>query len=105
MTESYKFDTHFESGKGIAVKGEMKKGAVTVLRLSADLKHYFLSGGEILHNLDEKDLCRTQIAVRLDEDVNCLLRRPCGNHHVICYGDNVSLLEDVLDSYMLTRVR
>lgn len=105
MTESYKFDTHFESGKGVAVKGEMKKGAVTVLRLSADLKHYFLSGGEILYNLDEKDLCRTQIAVRLDEDVNCLLRRPCGNHHVICYGDNVSLLEDVLDSYMLTRVR
>lgn len=104
MTESYKLDTHFESGIGVAVKGELPKKEVTVLRLSGDLRHYFLSSGKITENLNECNLCRTQIKVHLDNDVKLLLTRPCGNHHIICYGNHCTEIESLLNSYGLERV-
>ena len=36
MLEEYKLDTHFESGIGVAIKGEMKKGKVTIFRISSE---------------------------------------------------------------------
>lgn len=104
MTESYKLDTHFESGIGVAVKGELPLKEVTVLRLSSDLKHYFLSSGKITENLSECNLCRTQIKVHLENDVKLLLTRPCGNHHIICYGNYCNEIESLLSSYGLERV-
>lgn len=104
MTESYRLDTHFESGIGVAVKGELRKQEVTVLRLSSDLKHYFLSKGTITENLHDCNLCRTQIKVHLDSDVKLLLNRPCGNHHIVCYGDHCDETENFLNSYGLVRI-
>ncbi len=100
MTERYTFDTHFESGTGLAVKGYLKEEDVTVFRISADLKRYFASNGRIVKNLEEPDLCRTQILVKLERNVGELLKHPCGNHHIIFYGhheDNIrALMENLL---------
>lgn len=96
MTENYKLDTHFESGTGIAVKGYLREEDVTVLRISSDLKNYFVSNGRILKNLEEPDLCRTQIQVKLDKDVTEILKKPCGNHHIIFYGHHASEIESIL---------
>lgn len=96
MLEDYRFDTHFESGIGVAVKGRLKEGRVTVFRLSQDLKRYFVSGGEILNNLDDSNLCRTQINVKMDTPVTELLTNPCGNHHVILYGDYAERLDRIM---------
>lgn len=87
MVSSYKFDTHFESGIGVAIKGEVKKGHATILRLSADLKHYFACSGEIVTNLNESNLCRTQLVIKPNAPATDILKAPCGNHHVIVYGD------------------
>lgn len=100
MLDGYKFDTHFESGTGVAVKGELHAGKATVFRLSADLKRYFVSSCDIVKNLSETDLCRTQIAVRLDEPVTQLLTTPCGNHHIIMYGDYTRHIKLVMDSLL-----
>ena len=88
MAESFGYDTHFESGIGVAVKGELRHGPVTILRLDKDLKSYWIAEGEITGNLSESTLCRTQIEVRLDDSyrVGDLLRVPCGNHHIVFYG-------------------
>ncbi len=88
MATSYGHDTHFESGIGVAVKGELEEGPVTVLRLAKDLSTYWVAEGEIIGNLNESSLCRTQIEVRLDDGyrVSDLLRNPCGNHQIVCYG-------------------
>lgn len=88
MVRSYGYDTHFESGIGVAVKGELNEGPVTILRLAKDLKTYWVAEGEIIGNLNENSLCRTQIEVRLDDaySVSNLLRTPCGNHQVVFYG-------------------
>lgn len=100
MLDEYKFDTHFESGIGVAVKGELHAGKATVFRLSADLKRYFVSSCDIVKNLSETDLCRTQIAVRLDEPVTQLLTTPCGNHHIIMYGDYTRHIKLVMNSLL-----
>ena len=88
MIRSYGYDTHFESGIGVAIKGELEEGPVTVLRLAKDLRTYWVAEGEIVGNLDERTLCRTQIEVRLDDacSVSDLLRTPCGNHQIVFYG-------------------
>ena len=88
MARSYGHDTHFESGIGVAVKGELEEGPVTVLRLSKDLSTYWVAEGEITGNLNESSLCRTQIEICLDDGYNVsdLLRNPCGNHQIVFYG-------------------
>lgn len=97
MVDGYRFDTHFESGIGVAIKGEMRTGRVTVLRLSADLKRCFVSAGTLVRNLDEADLCRTQAVIQLDKPVTELLKTPCGNHHVIIYGDCADTIDRLMD--------
>ena len=96
MCTSFKLDTHFESGIGVAVKGELKETKVTVFRMSSNLKDYYVETGTIIKNLNEKNLCRTQILVKMDNDVSELLTKPCGNHHIILYGDHKELITQFL---------
>ncbi|HRF70301.1 MAG TPA: hypothetical protein PKV66_02595 [Candidatus Pelethenecus sp.] len=97
MVDDYQLDTHFESGIGVAIKGELKTGKVTVFRMSSDLKHYFVSGGILMNNLNESNLCRTQVNIRLEKPVTELLKAPCGNHHIIFYGDYEKLIQQFMD--------
>lgn len=69
---------------------------MTIFRLSADLTNYFVSDGTILKNLDESDLCRTQILVKLEEDVSEILRKPCGNHHIVFYGHHAEEIRRII---------
>lgn len=96
MVTDYRFDTHFESGIGVAIKGELKTDKITVFRISSDMKRYFVSSGRILANTDDKNLCRTQIDVALDKPVTDLLTAPCGNHHVILYGDYAEQIDGLM---------
>ncbi len=104
MVSSYELDTHFESGIGLAIKGHLPKKRIIVFRLSSDLKHYFLATGEVIEDLAENNLCRTQIKVHMDCDVHTLLKNPCGNHHIIFYGEDSALLEELLANYGLERI-
>lgn len=87
MPESYKLDTHFESGIGVAIAGDLPLGKVTIFKASADLSHYFLASGEILEDLHESNLCRTQIRVHCDVPVDQFLNSHVGNHYLVCMGD------------------
>lgn len=100
MLKEYHLDTHFESKTGVAIKGELKEDDVTILRISSNLKDYFISEGKILTNLNDPNLCRTQIKVKLDEDVKTLLKKPCGNHHIIFYGRHKDLVKNILDELL-----
>lgn len=97
MCSKYKFDTHFESGLGIGIKGELTTGEVTLFKLSRDLKNYLLVNGEILENKSLPNYCRTQIEVKLgDEEVYRLINKSFGNHVIISYGDNISDIANVI---------
>ena len=87
MPEKYHLDTHFESKIGVAIAGDIPLGKVTIFKASADLSHYFVASGEIVEDLHEDDLCRTQIRVHCDVPVEQFLNSHVGNHYLVCRGD------------------
>jgi L-fucose isomerase-like protein len=94
MPDEFYLKTHFESGIGVGIKGDIREGEATIFKLSGDGKEYFLSGGEIVENLNKENLCRTQIRLRIDEDVKYFLQSSIGNHHLICKGDYSKLVRE-----------
>ncbi|MBE6238933.1 MAG: hypothetical protein E7113_02640 [Bacteroidales bacterium] len=103
MVLSRSFNTHFESGIGVAVHGEMPAGDATIFKVSGDLGRSFCAEAELLSNQYENNLCRTQINLRLKEtpQVTCseyFLKNPIGNHHIIFSGAYKQLFE----AFMLT---
>ena len=100
MVERYELDTHFESGIGVGIRGFMKEGAVTVFKVSGDLKRSFVAEGELVRNQAKPDLCRTQQVIQLtdNEQTSYFLTLPIGNHHIITPGKNRKLFEDFIAS-------
>ena len=87
MCKSFTLDTHYESGIGVAIRGKLEEKKVTIFKLSRNLKDYYVTTGTIIKNLDENNLCRTQILLKIDDNIEYFLNRPYGNHHVVVYGD------------------
>ena len=94
MPDEFYLKTHFESGLGVGIKGNIKEGEATLFKLSRDGKEYFVSGGEIIENLNSENLCRTQIRFRMNEGVKYFLQNSLGNHHLICKGDYSKLVRE-----------
>ncbi|HEY3355146.1 MAG TPA: hypothetical protein VGQ83_17970 [Polyangia bacterium] len=92
LLESYRLDTHFESGIGVALAGRLPRGPVTLARIGgADLRELFVADGELVAGGDSPDRCRTQVEVRLGGAARELLERPLGNHHVLIPGHHAAL--------------
>ena len=87
MPERYTLETHFESGIGVAIAGDLPLDKVTIFKAGAGLDHFFLSAGEIVEDLHEPNLCRTQIRVRCQAPVEEFLNSHVGNHYLVCMGD------------------
>ncbi len=97
MVGNWRYDTHFESGIGVGIHGELPEGPVTVFKLSGKLDRHFAAEGELLYNQYEDNLCRTQVVLRLrPEDARYFLTDPIGNHHIILPGHCRALLEELL---------
>jgi L-fucose isomerase-like protein len=96
MCQSHVFMTHFESGLGIGVRGEMPLGPCTVFRLSGNLNKALIEEGEIVANLALENLCRTQIVVKMNDGLEKILRHPLGNHHLIMFGHHKQRLGTAL---------
>jgi len=97
MSDKFHLKTHFESGLGVGIKGVIGEGEATIFKLSGDGKNYFVSGGEIVENLNKENLCRTQIRLRMNEDVKYFLQNSIGNHHLICKGDYSKLVREFFE--------
>ena len=86
MCLSYEFDTHFESGIGLGIKGRLNLGKVTIFKMNANLKDFEVFEGQIVENLHKNNLCRTQIKVQFNEPINEMFSSPNGNHLIIFFG-------------------
>ena len=97
MVGNWRYDTHFESGIGVGIHGELPEGPVTVFKVSGKLDRHFAAEGELLYNQYEDHLCRTQVVLKLrPEDARYFLTSPIGNHHIILPGHCKALLEELL---------
>lgn len=95
MPDRFSLTTHFESDSSVGIRGEFDPCPITVFKLSADGKRWFVSDGELLENPSFPDYCRTQVRVRLDKPVGTFLTEPIGNHYLICRGHFADLMNRV----------
>ncbi len=96
MIGKYSFNTHFESGIGIALHGELPVGDCTIFKLSGDLSRSFCSKAGLLRNQYESNLCRTQIILKPENHkyaTDYFLNDPIGNHHIVFNGDHKEIFE------------
>lgn len=98
MVLNCSFNTHFESGIGVAVHGEMPVGDATIFKVSGDLGRSFCAEADLLSNQYENNLCRTQINLRLKENpqetcTEYFLKNPVGNHHIVFSGAHKVIFE------------
>ncbi len=100
LTRSRLLRTHFESGLGLAVAGEVKPGPYTLVRFGGkDLDQGFFVEGRVLdERVGREDLCRTQVRFKMPRGaMERLLREPLGNHHVLVPGHHRGVLETFAD--------
>lgn len=93
MPEKMRLTTHYESNMGVAIAGKIPETACTIFKASSGLDRYFVKSGEIVENLHEKHLCRTQIKLKLD-DFSYFLTNPINNHHLVCLGDQTDSINE-----------
>lgn len=95
MPKEVELMTHFESGLGVAFRGKIEEGPVTIFKTSGLLDRYFVKAGTLEENLCETNLCRTQIRIRLEEEaLRYFLTHSIGNHHLIVTGDHEEVVKE-----------
>ncbi len=105
MANKIIYDTHFESGIGIGLHGEMAKEDVTILKINSALNEFYAEEGTILNNEYRLDRCRTQIKIKLNNGVSYFLKSSLGNHHLVFYGHKKEQIKNYLESFGLRNVK
>lgn len=96
MCERYSLTTHFESGIGVAIHGELPLGDYTLMKINGDGTRVFAEDVQLIRNQYEPNLCRTQVWLEVSEEaVKYFLTHPIANHHVIVPGHWAAQLVEI----------
>ncbi|MBR6354818.1 MAG: hypothetical protein IKS01_03455 [Paludibacteraceae bacterium] len=99
MTTRHELTTHFESGIGVAIHGELPTGDYTIVKISGDLQEAYIHDVQLLRNQYAPNLCRTQVWVSADAGMRHYFRtRPVGNHHVLVPGHHEKAFREWLNN-------
>ena len=91
MTEKHEFTTHFESGIGVAIHGELAPGDYTLVKLSNDMTRLLAVNVQVTRCQFEQNLCRTQVWIQSTPIVSqYLLTSPLSNHHILIKGHHAA---------------
>ncbi|HEX6330871.1 MAG TPA: fucose isomerase [Actinomycetota bacterium] len=96
LVSAYRVRSHFESGIGVGIEGDLRGGDVTLIRVGGrELERLWVADGEAVPRPAREGLCRTQLTVRLNEPrLAELLRDPLGNHLVVVPGHHADHLRE-----------
>lgn len=95
MTEKHEYTTHFESGIGVAIHGDLPTGDYTLVKLSGDLKRLLAVDVELERCQFEQNLCRTQVWIQAGPEVaQYFLTDPIANHHVLIRGHHANQFKE-----------
>ena len=91
MTEKHEYTTHFESGIGVAIHGDLPTGDYTLLKMSGDMQRLLAVDVELERCQFEPNLCRTQVWIKATPEVSqYFLTNPIHNHHVLIKGHHAA---------------
>ena len=91
MTEKHEYTTHFESGIGVAIHGDLPLGDYTLVKLSNDLQRMLAADVELERCQYEPNLCRTQVWVKATPELsNYFMTDPIANHHILIRGHHAA---------------
>ena len=91
MTQSHEYTTHFESGIGVAIHGELEAGDYTLVKLSGDMKRLLAVNVTLTRCQYENNLCRTQVWIQSTPIVSqYFLTDPIANHHLLIKGHHAA---------------
>ena len=91
MTDKHEYTTHFESGIGVAIHGELPAGDYTLVKLSPDMKRLLAVNVTLTKCQYEKNLCRTQVWIQSTPIVSqYFLTSPIANHHILIHGHHAA---------------
>jgi len=93
MTEKHEYTTHFESGIGVAIHGELPTGDYTLVKMSGDMQRLLAVDVELERCQFESNLCRTQVWIKATPEVSqYFLTNPIHNHHILIHGHHADSL-------------
>lgn len=105
LTEQFIIRNHFESQSGIAIQGILPTGDVTLVKCGGEcLDEYFVSSGTLIENTNYVNACRTQVRIRLNNQVSYFFRNPLANHHIMLLGNYEKELNSFFQSNSCKRV-
>ena len=91
MTKKHEYTTHFESGIGVAIHGEVEPGEYTLVKLAHDMKRLLAVNVTVTRCQYEKNMCRTQIWIQSTPIVSqYLLMSPLSDHHILIKGHHAA---------------
>ena len=94
MTEKHEYTTHFESGIGVAIHGDLPTGDYTLVKLSGDMQRILAEDVTLERCQYEPNLCRTQVWIQATPAVSrYFLTSPIANHHVLIKGHYAKLFK------------
>lgn len=98
IVESFGFTTHFESGKGVAIAGKFRQGAVTVAKIQGPaLDRFYVDEGILTGSPESAVLCRTQVTIKMSHGTGYFLEAPLGNHHIVAGGNHARRFKEVMN--------
>lgn len=91
MTEKHEYTTHFESGIGVAIHGDLPTGDYTLVKLNNEMNRILAVDVELERCQFESNLCRTQVWIKAAPEVaQYFLTSPIHNHHVLIRGHHAN---------------
>lgn len=91
MTDKHEYTTHFESGIGVAIHGDLPTGDYTLVKMSGDLSRILAEDVQLERCQFEPNLCRTQVWIKATPEViQYFLTNPIANHHILIHGHHAS---------------
>ena len=95
MTDKHELTTHFESGIGVAIHGELPTGDYTLVKMSGDMTRLLAEDVTLERCQYEPNLCRTQVWIKATPSLsNYFLSAPIANHHVLIRGHHAAKFRD-----------
>lgn len=97
MCENVALTTHFESGIGVAIAGDLPLGQYTLVKVSGQLDRIFAEDVLLVANQHEPNLCRTQVWIEGSASMaDYFLHHPIANHHVLVPGHHAKAFYEIL---------